>query len=1791
MTSKEFIYKYRKRLTSGAMFFNPDTSMMPKEKFDAAKCRILLCFPTPASVKTVSSTAAAFNDYIIEHCPDTFVDFAYVPEGEDISLYDDNRMPYAIGNITHLDASHFDIVGFSISVLSDIIGACSMLKSFEHCDKPIPLFWSDRKDLSINECPIVYFGGITAVCADVCFGKVYDKEAFGDFMYLGSCEKTDILTSRLIEAKQSGFCTRKQSDHDVPGYAHEDIENFVEKYPVSTVQDYIESLFDLQNIYQPQAYEVKFNKSRQIISNIKINPKARDFITPYYPHIMHPDLGVGRTIINANGDMVGTAQTQVSEGAHVGSNWIRTDRGLTQIKDLCQSIKGDSPIDDVSVDTTLGKRSLYHQFNQGVKPYRRFILKSGITIGLTDEHPVEQWHIGDPNTSFVRADSLQPGDFFMTKKSDVFGNYPMTTDEAEFLGRMLGDGSYNLYNDSREGHDLPVHKMYLACAWSEADYCENLLKRASINYTKDENRDRHCRFWIKETDLKGRSMRDFWTFNKFYTRVDNKPSIKYVPDAAFMLSKECMRAFLKGYHDADGCTSTKAGLSKVSFDCCHESIIDIIQQFLLMVGIPSRKHFCEKSRIADEAYGFYDTTNEHWSLFISSEYFDRFNALGVLKKATCRSELSKEHLPISDNARDVVSSCDITTEQRSHVYAAIRRGSFTKSMADICGISYPKDIVFDEIVAIEYGEDVVYDLSVNDVERLIANGCSVHNCSASGCCSFKVAKGTRIWEPNGLVKIEESETTQVLGGFSDRFEGAAGVVKQTSSEVYKVTTKDGHELNCDIEHKFLVVSGDSLLEKKTYELAQGDVILRRLCAPSYPEETNPLITPEFCEFLGFMHGDGCFDNKNKRWKIYMNEGALVHYEFLFRKYVPTAYKTRVHYKSKNTIIYVIEGNAVDFGFDIAAVSCTEAYVPEFLFHTSKENICAYLRGIFQAAGWFNNHLGLTFSKKYIQDISLLLSYVGIDNTVRCNDYYAKHLCPGHKVSHFVQVSKPFQQKFIDEIGFWTKNYPVGSIGNKTKANLPNINCIKEAVRGEYVRDEARERGLGQFFETPSHLISDEEWRNLPEKFIPNGVRLLVHSGSYVTDVIDEVTPTGEVSEMYDVVETETHMCIYGEFLTHNCSEGNYTGGWVEKTSEQILKEVWETKKYNAGYKYKPYSFNANYITNYKGMLLEFIKIYPKVTFINMRMEELGRDPDAIKMMKLIGSNRISAPIEGLSPRIQNNLLNKCLSEESLTNFMDDMVHQKMTDIKVGGIFTGYEEDEDFQWICDFVDKFKQRAAKEGGNFPFRLKCTPLVHYPLTPIEYIERKSAFRSYNGDRWLTDEWYDKFKEHQVFFKVNGFRYSTFLEQSIVDLGRSLTPLMYEHFIKNSTPIYSLRTIATDEFIADLKKFIDPAVHFADRDPEHYISPCHRIHIELMGSYIPRARRLARYKKEGRIFENPMDIRCLKTYDGAKTMCQHNCIVKDPLKIYTDVTMDENGELHGDYTNLTGCERCQTVEQRKNRLVRPTPQTANSDDVIAAPRKAQVQKIRFILRRSSDYDVLNPNNTAHTFLTKFLQLSDKLLHEYHSVVCHNMFWQAGPEFKYFASGFQVVDTMWSSNVISEVKSLVPEVNKNLQTVQVVSAFDILRDDKLTITDYNVFYFETNLPKDLFDAARMNYKGEIKVESGTSMGFSLEQTQDKTLKAPVYVTKGKTVGFFYIPAKYNPIVYMSGFLSTGKKMGFDAIADAVEFSCVSTVRESHMICKNCGNEKALVSLSTGKPISFGLDCMCKAFLTSKIKG
>lgn len=1777
--TQKFIESNKRLLDAGRDFFNPDTSLMSLSEFDKADLRVLVVFPSPSDVKAVSTTKEALNDYVISICnqprtaeqnsvpfikgyehrinPESnhsrgplnvFIDFAYYPSASDLKLYDKSNVPYAIGNITHLDASHFDVVGFSISVLAEVVAAPSIISTFNRCDKSIPLSWTERKSLPVGSCPIMFAGGITAVCGDIMYGQIdSNRQAFLDFSYLGECGKLDIIFERLIAAKQSSISN----------------------------QEFIDSLFDLHMVYQPQAYKVVMNDKNQIISNKKINPKAQDFVKPYYPLEFEDTLGIARSIINADGDGVGTSQSQVSEGAMLKGTLIRTSQGFKRVEELAPNFIGDTLLfNGPFVDTTSQAGVISHSFYHGVRKLRLFTLKSGIQIGLTDEHPVEQWKIGSETTYFKSASNLQVGDFFLLKKGSlVCGQSEMTESEAEFLGRMLGDGSYNLYDDSR-GNRKPYHKMYLSCDWEEVEYCEDLLSRANLNFTKDTEQGRHCRFWIMSEDKMGRRMDDYWGFNQRYGEWENHTQgKKYIPSPVYQFNNLQMKAFLKGFHDADGCSSTKNGLSKVTFDSCHEHIINDVQQFLLFVGIPSTKHYYKKHRVADDNLGFKETDNDHYCLTISSEYFQEFNNLGVLKKAYCRSTRSKEKLPFhQETIRDIIYKCDISTSQRSKAFDAVRRNSFTKELAKKLNIPYP-DLLFDEIVSIEEVEGEVYDLTVPAIEKLIANGCSIHNCSAAGSCSF-CAEGnyTGGWVEKSRERIlwEIRESKKYSAGYKYKpysfnslsvnsfipigdgkfkrgfhlkkddhilnLKGKSnfGGIHFGEKEILDIRLNQGAGLRITPEHRQTKLTSEGLVDVLGETLKPGDWIPQITGYYKHLAKSADIYSDEYLK--GVWYGDGYFAGGSSYLAVNKNEVKLLAH---LRNFI-------VSEKEDNDgVIRCL----LNHQFTVKLKKFSKEY-KSVSNETADYNIqqwISFIRGWFDADGCASGgFIKLTAKEERVQmlrDVSVVLASLGIrtrlskpitvrieDKTYVRRDLYVVGLESRIGFSELIGVT---ESKFINVKLVSTKwsdkdKCIPGEFGRWVFSDLKKIGKEKGHNASKFFR------GIkGMTVERFLELFGDFDLESV--NLIKGGVRF---------SKVEEIVRCNK-EEVVDVLETSDGRWIANGYLTHNC----------------------------------------NYLTDYKGFLYEARKIFPKVTFINMRMEELGRDTDALKMMKLIGSNRISAPMEGISPRIQNNLLNKCLSEESLNNFMDDMVHARLTDIKVGGIFTGYEEDEDFQWICDFVDRFKKRASDEGGNFPMRLKVTPLVHYQLTPCEYLERKSARKSMLGEHWLTDEWYAKFKEHNVFFKVNGFKYSTFLEQCIIDLGRFATQWMYDNIILAQIPVYSLRSFAKEEIVDNLKKMINTDHFFEVRDPEHYISLSHRIHIDLMGSYIPRARRLVRHYKKGNIFDNPEDIRCLKTFEGAKTKCYSSCIKDDPLKIYSDVEMDEEGNLHGDYRELVGCERCPSATYKKQRLNRSIIQTKNSDDIIAMPSIKAQAKVRFVISRNRDYDLLNPNNTAHTFVAKLLQKSERLVDLYHSIECHSNFWQADPDLVYSFSGLQVVDVLFqSSEAISIVESLVPEVNKELKSLKIVQCKQEFLDDKLKITDYNVFRFESTLPLELFNTSTLSYKGDIRVKKNEL----LENITDSELKPPVFITKGKVVGYFILPLRYNPTYYIQGFLKD-KKLSINKIVETTTFENMMVVRGGSTTCKICGKEKGVISMITGSQLPFGLNCLPKVLLKREL--
>lgn len=1165
--SQRFIQEYARLMKSSAEFFNKDSVLMSKEDYDNAKLRVLVVFPSPASTKAVSMTAAVLNDYVISSCPGVFIDFAYVPEQDDLKYYDKANMPYAIGNVTHLDASHFDIVGFSISILFESISVAWIMNSFTRCDKPLPLTWSERKDTKLSEVPVFYAGGITCSVADILFGELGDgRQAFLDYLHLGEFHCSKLLFDHYLKSREQG----------------------------RTVQEMIDTFWkevDFNEwLYQPQAYKVEFNDKNQIVKNIKINPNAPDMCKPYYPDEMPKEIGAARGIVMGNG--------------------------------------------------------------------------------------------------------------------------------------------------------------------------------------------------------------------------------------------------------------VNAGLGQI----------------------------------------------------------------------------------------------------------------------------------------------------------LAANGCS-----RSGFCNFSVAGNTLLGTPDGLFPIESMVDKGTMQLQSTGLVTCKDILRQKDERAYRVFLESGVYLDCSAGHKWIrAIDHKKGNKETTYTTRQVSNIV--------------------------------------------NKGG----EFVVLR------KIGNHF-------------GVEWHSDLKIVNLREDSV------LSSDEKC------------YQYSFGASYSecKEQVNDLVVRLNFYGFDTGV-------------------------IKGLDLTTIEWW-----------------PMPNCA-----------------------TYDRVVSVE--------------------------ALNEIVP------MYDVFDTDDHTVCYNCIVTHQCHEGAYTGGWVENTPERLVELAKLCRKHTASTTLKAYSFNSNYLSDYKRNIYDWLGVYPRVTFNNMRLEELGLDKDALKMMKLAGYQRMTAPLEGISERIRNNLLNKNLSEKALDSYLEYGMMMGAVDCKVGIVLTGYEEEQDWQAFYDFNMKWRKKCHDMGGNIPFRYKCTLLVHYPHTPVEFLERKAARHAFYGTYIMPNEWNEKYYADHIRIKLNGFKHSTFIEQAIVDLGRYATPWMYNYIIRPGYPFYNTKTIVTHEEAWEaFKGMINPDYFFNERKMDEYISICHRIHIAMHANVIFQAKKIL---KDGA--NATPTIRCLKTYEGCPVDCKAHVYEKSPLITFGDAWLDETGKLTGKvWEEVKGCQRCKTPADRKKVLARELPMSKNADDILMYKAPSLELRLRFRIQRKKEYEVLSPRNTAFVFFTKFLRKSEELCKVFWELdAYHNMFWQSEEDKTYVVSGQQIVDVTFTDRKAKElVENLIQEVNAEAKSFRVVSVREVPLTDKIKVDDYNVFYFESTLSAEFWQFSAMNYDGEVKVEGAQG---AMETIKDLRLKAPSFTLRDKVKGYFTVPCKYSPWHYLQGLMAV-RRISLSKLLSTTSIQCITTVRESNGTCM-CGKEKAVSDIGTNMQQKVGRDCLA-AFLTSKL--
>lgn len=1519
--SQRFIQEYARLMKSSAEFFNKDSVLMSREDYDNAKLRVLVVFPSPASTKAVSMTAAVLNDYVISSCPGVFIDFAYVPEQDDLKYYDKANMPYAIGNVTHLDASHFDIVGFSISILFESISVAWIMNSFMRCDKPLPLTWSERKDMKLSEIPVFYAGGITCSVADILFGELGDgRQAFLDYLHLGEFHCSKLLFDHYLKSREAG----------------------------RTVQEMIDSFWkevDFNDwLYQPQAYQVEFNDKNQIVKNVKINPNAPDMCKPYYPDEMPKEMGAARGIVMGNGVNAGLGQILAANGCSrsgfcnfsvAGNTMLGTVYGLVPIENLVD--KGCQKLQSAGVVTC---KDILRQKDERVY---RVTLESGVYLDCSSGH---KW---------IRAIDHKKGNKEKTYTTRQVSNIVNKGGEFVVL-RKIGN------HFGVEWHsDLKIVNLREDSVLSSDEKCYQYSFGAPYSECKEQVNDLVVRL-------------NFYGFDTGVIKGLDLTTIEWwpMPNCATydrVVSVEALNEIVPMYDvfDTDDHTVCYNGIVTHQ---CHEGAytggwVENTPERLVELAKLCRKHTASTTL---KAYSFN-------SNYLSDYKRNIYDWLGVYPRVTFNN-MRLEELGLDKDALKMMKLAGYQrmTAPLEGISERIRNNLLNKNLSEKALDSYLEYGMMMGavdckvgIVLTGYEEEqdwqAFYDFNMKWRKKCHDMGGNIpfrYKCTLAVHYPHCLTEEALTPYPGtGLLRQNEHKLGKVAG-FEDS--EVTEVSEPFVQKAYTLTTTRGQQITGNFEHPVLTSPFGGGKWELMGNLKKGQMIYMKIGTKCYGDfkyvkferpmgsrakikKLDFCLNPRWAEVLGWYCGDG-----------FIHEGKSLQFGLCYNKSEREILER--HREVLETMFYDVSVYEYD-SVDKLVVNSTL--------------LCE----------WVKKEFGSKFDGKKVSKL-ILTSPEVVQSSFLCGVFSADGTCGDYKE------------------------------GSSIRLGMSN------------------------------------------EQFIRDVQAMLMNMG------ID---------------------C---------CVSVSRSGRKNPKWSCHVRRQ---------------------YITDY----LELIGFQGQKSVRGLSTAKLGKHAD-------LGFIRV-----------------KVRSVE--------------------------EVGERTLW---------------GLTVNNHAYVTNGIVSHNTPIEYIERRAAKHAYYGTYIMPNEWNEKYYADHIRIKLNGFKHSTFIEQVIVDLGRYATPWMYNYIIRPGYPFYNTKTIVTHEEAWEaFKGMINPDYFFNERKMDEYISICHRIHIAMHANVIFQAKKIL---KDGA--NATPTIRCLKTYEGCPVDCKAHVYEKSPLITYGDAWLDESGKLTGKvWEEVKGCQRCKTPADRKKVLARELPMSKNADDILMYKAPSLELRLRFRIQRKKEYEVLSPRNTAFVFFTKFLRKSEELCKVFWELdAYHNMFWQSEEDKTYVVSGQQIVDVTFTDRKAKEiVESLIQEVNAEANSFRVVSVREVPLTDKIKVDDFNVFYFESTLSAEFWQFAAMNYDGEVKVEGAQG---AMETIKDVRLTAPSFTLRDKVKGYFTVPCKYSPWHYLQGLMAV-RRISLSKLLATTSIQCITTVRESNGTCM-CGKEKAVSDIGTNMQQKVGRDCLA-AFLTSKL--
>ncbi len=211
-----------------------------------------------------------------------------------------------------------------------------------------------------------------------------------------------------------------------------------------------------------------------------------------------------------------------------------------------------------------------------------------------------------------------------------------------------------------------------------------------------------------------------------------------------------------------------------------------------------------------------------------------------------------------------------------------------------------------------------------------------------------------------------------------------------------------------------------------------------------------------------------------------------------------------------------------------------------------------------------------------------------------------------------------------------------------------------------------------------------------------------------------------------------------------CFEGYDRKPYREVPLEDLLTAARELKCATGAEEVELYSFNFNTHRDIATLLLELNRLFARVGFKSQRVDLLTTTPGLLAYEVLADKRSFTLGVEGISAR-QRAFLHKSLPVAALDSVLAQLLRQKIREIKLFYILTGYETEEDFREFREWLRAFKALRQRTNPGIRVIFSFGLLVRLPFTPLRY------------DRLFLDErhWRPLIGQARSACETNGFEF----------------------------------------------------------------------------------------------------------------------------------------------------------------------------------------------------------------------------------------------------------------------------------------------------------------------------------------------------------------------------------------------------------------------------------------------------